>query len=91
LFLDEIGYMPMGCQVKLLRAVEHRQILPVGSTEPVDIDSRLIAATNRDLLEEIKEGRFREDLYYSVLSICIFGFIHLSCQKRDCIIAIYVL
>jgi two-component system response regulator PilR (NtrC family) len=64
LFLDEIGYMPMGCQVKLLRAVEHRQILPVGSTEPVDIDLRLVAATNRDLLEEISAGTFREDLYY---------------------------
>ncbi len=64
LFLDEIGYMPMSCQVKLLRAVEHRQIMPVGSTEPVDVDLRLIAATNRDLFEEIKMGRFREDLYY---------------------------
>jgi two-component system response regulator PilR (NtrC family) len=64
LFLDEIGYMPMNCQVKLLRAVEQRQIMPVGSTEPIDIDLRLIAATNRDLLVEIKEQRFREDLYY---------------------------
>ncbi len=64
LFLDEIGYMPMSCQVKLLRAVELRQIMPVGSTEPVDIDLRLIAATNRDLFEEIKIGQFREDLYY---------------------------
>lgn len=64
LFLDEIGYMPMSCQVKLLRAVEHRQILPVGSTETVDIDLRLIAATNKELLQEIKAGRFREDLYY---------------------------
>jgi two-component system response regulator PilR (NtrC family) len=64
LFLDEIGYMPLSCQVKLLRAVEHRQITPVGSTEPVDIDLRLIAATNKDLFEEIKAGRFREDLYY---------------------------
>lgn len=64
LFLDEIGHMPMSCQVKLLRAVEHRQILPVGSTKPIDVDLRLIAATNRDLIEEIKQGRFREDLYY---------------------------
>ncbi len=64
LFLDEIGYMPMNCQVKLLRAVEQRQIIPVGATEPVDIDLRLIAATNKDLAKEIKEGRFREDLYY---------------------------
>jgi two-component system response regulator PilR (NtrC family) len=64
LFLDEIGYMPMGCQVKLLRAVEHKQILPVGATEPVDIDLRLIAATNKNLLDEIKAERFREDLYF---------------------------
>lgn len=64
LFLDEIGHMPMSCEVKLLRAVEHKQIIPVGSTEPIDIDVRLIAATNKDLIKEIKEGRFREDLYY---------------------------
>jgi two-component system response regulator PilR (NtrC family) len=64
LFLDEIGHMPMGCQVKLLRAVEHRQITPIGATEAIDIDLRLIAATNRDLVQEIKGGRFREDLYY---------------------------
>jgi two-component system response regulator PilR (NtrC family) len=64
LFLDEIGHMPMSCQVKVLRAVEHRQIMPVGSTEPVDIDVRLIAATNKDLAKEIKAGLFREDLYY---------------------------
>ena len=64
LFLDEIGHMPMSCQVKLLRAVEHRQIIPVGSTEPIDINLRLIAATNKDLAYEIKVGQFREDLYY---------------------------
>jgi len=64
LFLDEIGHMPMSCQVKLLRAVEHRQIIPVGSTEPIDINLRLIAATNKDLAHEIKAGQFREDLYY---------------------------
>jgi DNA-binding NtrC family response regulator len=64
LFLDEIGHMSMGCQVKLLRAVEQRQIMPVGSTTPVEINLRLIAATNRDLMKEIKEGQFREDLFY---------------------------
>ena len=79
LFLDEIGYMPMNCQVKLLRAVEQKQILSVGSTEPVEIDLRLIAATNRNLLQEIKEDRFREDLYYRLNVIGI----HLpSLQER---------
>ncbi len=66
LFLDEIGYMPTNCQVKLLRAVEEKQILPVGATEPVDIDLRLITATNKILEHEIKFGRFREDLYYRI-------------------------
>lgn len=64
LFLDEIGHMPMSCQVKLLRAVEHRQIIPVGSTTPIDINVRLIAATNKDPEVEIRAGYFREDLYY---------------------------
>ena len=64
LFLDEIGHMPMSCQVKLLRAVEHRQIIPVGGTTPIDINVRLIAATNKDPAEQIKAGHFREDLYY---------------------------
>ncbi|MCD6393819.1 MAG: sigma 54-interacting transcriptional regulator, partial [Planctomycetes bacterium] len=66
LFLDEIGYMPTSCQVKLLRAVEDRQILPVGSTEPIDVNLRLIAATNKDLKNEIKAEHFREDLYYRI-------------------------
>ena len=66
LFLDEIGYMSTSCQVKLLRAVEDRQILPVGSTDPIDVTLRLIAATNKDLKSEIKTGHFREDLYYRI-------------------------
>ncbi len=66
LFLDEIGHMPANCQVKLLRAVEERRITPVGSTEPIDIDLRLIAATNKILQHEMKAGRFREDLYYRI-------------------------
>ena len=64
LFLDEIGHMSMSCQVKLLRAVEHRQIMPIGSTTPIDINVRLIAATNKDPEAEIRAGHFREDLYY---------------------------
>lgn len=64
LFLDEIGYMPLSCQVKLLRAVEERRITPVGSTESIPIELRVIAATNKDLQIEMTAGRFREDLYY---------------------------
>jgi two-component system response regulator PilR (NtrC family) len=81
LFLDEIGYMPMSCQVKLLRAVEHRQIIPVGSTEAIDIDLRLIAATNKNLPKEIKAERFREDLYYRMNVVGI----HLPplCERKE--------
>ena len=64
LFLDEIGYMPLSCQVKLLRAVEERRITPVGSTESIPVELRVIAATNKILQNEIAAGHFREDLYY---------------------------
>lgn len=64
LFLDEVGDIPLHLQVKLLRAIEEGVILPVGGTTPIQIDVRIIAATNRDLLKDIEEGRFRDDLYY---------------------------
>ncbi len=64
IFLDEIGEMPMTLQPKLLRAIEEREILPIGATTPVKIDIRIVAATNRDLKKEVEGGRFREDLYY---------------------------
>ena len=64
IFLDEIGEMSLVTQAKLLRALYEKEIEPLGSTHTVRVDVRVIAATNRDLSKEVKEGRFREDLYY---------------------------
>jgi DNA-binding NtrC family response regulator len=63
-FLDEIAEMTPATQVKLLRVLQEREALPVGGTEPIPVDARVIAATNRDLDEEMRRGRFRSDLYY---------------------------
>ena len=80
-FLDEIGETTAATQVKLLRVLQHREVIPVGATEPVPIDVRLLAATNRDLDEEIRRGRFRSDLYYRLNVIAL----HLPPlrQRRD--------
>lgn len=64
LFLDEVGELPLQLQVKLLRALQEREIQRIGGTKPKKIDVRIIAATNRNLLEMVKVGEFREDLYY---------------------------
>src|SRR5713226_1433922 len=66
IFLDEIGEIPQHLQVKLLRALEAKEILPIGNTTPRRIDVRVVAATNRDLKKEVEEGRFRDDLYYQL-------------------------
>jgi len=71
LFLDEIADMSLALQAKILRAVQEREIERVGGTDTIPIDVRLIAATNRDLKEAIKQGRFREDLYYRLAVITI--------------------
>src|SRR5207248_2881883 len=72
-FLDEIAELPLPVQAKLLRAIEQKEVLPVGANEPVRAEARIIAATNKDLHKETEAGRFREDLYYrlNVVSITI--------------------
>lgn len=64
IFLDEIGEMPLSLQSKLLRVLQEKEVIPLGSTEKVKIHARILSATNRDLRKEVAEGRFREDLYY---------------------------
>ena len=64
LFLDEITEMPSSMQVKLLRVIQEKEVLRVGATEPVTVDVRFIAATNRDIHDAIKSGNFRQDLYF---------------------------
>ncbi|HEX4633623.1 MAG TPA: sigma-54 dependent transcriptional regulator [Gemmatimonadales bacterium] len=70
-FLDEIGEMSPATQVKLLRVLQEREAIPVGGTEAIPLDVRVVAATNRDLEEEIKRGRFRTDLFYRLNVIAI--------------------
>ncbi len=71
IFLDEIGEMDLNLQVKLLRVIQEREITRVGSSEVIKVNCRIITATNKDLIEEVKAGNFREDLYYRLLGLPI--------------------
>lgn len=64
LFLDKIGELPLASQSKILRAIQSNEIQPVGQDDVEEVDVRIVAATNRDLKEEVGEGRFRADLYH---------------------------
>ena len=71
IFLDEIGDMPLTMQVKLLRVIQEKEVLPVGGEEPISVDVRFIAATHRDLKEDVEKGHFRQDLFYRLNVITI--------------------
>jgi two-component system response regulator PilR (NtrC family) len=82
IFLDEIGELPLVMQVKLLRVIQEKSFLRVGSTESVEVDVRIIAATNRNLEDEVKQGNFREDLFYR-LNVIQIGLPPLRQRKGD--------
>ncbi|MBR2899365.1 MAG: sigma-54-dependent Fis family transcriptional regulator [Fibrobacter sp.] len=82
IFLDEIGDMPLHAQVKLLRVIQNQEIRPIGANKTRHVDVRIIAATNRDLSEEIRKGRFREDLYYR-LNVIPIQILPLRSRKED--------
>jgi DNA-binding NtrC family response regulator len=82
LFLDEIGELPLAMQVKLLRTLQEKEVRPVGASQSKPVDVRFIAATHRNLEEEITQGRFRQDLYYR-LNVVVLGVPALSARVED--------
>ena len=80
--LDEISEMPVALQAKLLRVIQEKKVMPIGSSQEVEVDVRIIATTNRNMLEEVKLGRFREDLYYR-LNVFPLNTLKLTDRKDD--------
>ena len=80
--LDEISEMPIGLQAKLLRVIQEKKVMPIGSSEEIEVNVRIIATTNRNMLEEVKSGRFREDLYYR-LNVFPLNTLNLSKRSSD--------
>jgi transcriptional regulator with PAS, ATPase and Fis domain len=70
-FLDEIGELPLATQAKLLRAIEQKEVFPVGANEPIAVEARILAASNKNLAREVELGRFREDLFYRLNVVTI--------------------
>ncbi len=89
-FLDEVGEMPASLQVKLLRVLQEREAIPVGATEAIPVDVRIIAATNRELEEEIRRGNFRSDLFYR-LNVIAFNLPPLRERRDDLLLLIEAL
>lgn len=83
LFLDEIGDMPLMLQAKLLRAIEAREILPIGASSPIQVDIRIISATNQNLAQFIAEGKFREDLFYRLNVITFLVIVWMRCRRNS--------
>ena len=80
--LDEISEMPIALQAKLLRVIQEKKVMPIGSNQEIDVDVRIVATTNRNMLEEVKKGAFREDLYYR-LNVFPINTMHLSERVND--------
>jgi two-component system response regulator HydG len=86
-FMDEVGEMPPSLQIKLLRVLQEREVIPVGATEAIPVDVRIIAATNRDVEEEVRRGNFRADLFYR-LNVIALELPALRERKEDLVLLI---